>query len=131
MLYCLILRFSGMSKCAAQLISPHLFTAWKGVHTDCIRTRNNSVFRHFSRSDCERMQQNYLMKREQVAINWASRNSSLHKLHQSLDKSLCRVICCQSETLYYRINHRFNPCLFYSYCSHYLFNILHKLYSDV
>ena len=70
-------------------------------------------------------------KWEQVAINWASRNSSLHKLHQSLEKCLCRVICCQSETFYYRINHRFNPCLFYSYCSHYLFNMLHKLYSDV
>ena len=74
---------------------------------------------------------NIWWKREQVAINWASRNSSLHKLHQFLEKCLCRVICCQSETFYYRINHRFNPCLFYSYCSHYLFNMLHKLYSDV
>ena len=70
-------------------------------------------------------------KREQVAINWESRNSSLHKLHQSFRKCLRRVTHCQGETLYYRINRRFNPCLFYSYCSHCLFNMLHKLYSDV
>ena len=70
-------------------------------------------------------------KREQVAINWALRNSSLHKLHQSFRNCLRRVTRCQGETLYYPIKHRFNPCLFYSYRSHCLSNMLHKLYSDV
>ena len=135
MLYCLIIRFPGMSECAALLIIPHLFSVWKhvvisGPFFPCIRTEYGPeiTFRAVIARVCYKI---IWWKREQVAMNWESRNSSLHKLHQSFRKCLRRVTHCQGETLYYRINHRFNPCLFCSYCSHCLFNMLHKLYSDV